>query len=88
MRSFFVKETVPYLRTQRSFSQLRFLKIKNFLLSLACAVGVMFCFVVLLVIGFSICSPNFTSQGVGGRVFPLFWCEVTNQHPPTPTLGL
>ena len=44
MRSFFVKETVPYLRTQRSFFSTKFLEVK-FLLSLACAVGVMCCFV-------------------------------------------
>ena len=71
MRSFFVKETVPYLRTQRSFSHIFFGKIK-ILLSLACAVCVMCCFVFTLVIGFSLCSSKFSSQGVGGRVFPLF----------------
>ena len=79
VRSFFVKETVPYLRTQRSFSQLRFLKIKNFVESCMCS----WCDVLLR------CSfgdwiqymfPEFYISRSGWAGFPPFWCEVTNQQ--------
>ena len=75
MRSFFVKETVPYLRTQRPpfYSQKFDLKLLKFLVSLHVL------FVCCCCRLYSRCSldsvfvrPIFTLQGVGGRVFPFF----------------
>ena len=85
MRSFFVKETVPYLRTQRSFFSTKFLESKNFVESCMCSwCDVLFRFS-LRSLGSVFVLPNFTSQGVGGRVSPFFGVRLqtnTLQHPP------
>ena len=72
VRSFFVKETVPYLRTQRSFFSQNFWKSKNFVESCMCSLcDVLFRFHFGNWVQ-SMFFQIFTSEGVGGRVFPLF----------------
>ena len=69
-----VKETVPYLRTQRPpfYSQKFDLKLLKFLVILHVLFVCCCCLYSRCSLDSVLVRPIFTLQGVGGRVFPFF----------------